>query len=84
MIWCEHCRDHYPEDHYEEGNHKVGREFGPTGEALYLAKVLHPAALEVVEAARVTRERLRHGIVVPEQTDTQALIDALDRFVALQ
>ena len=30
-VWCEHCRDHYPEDHYRGGRHRVGRDFGVTG-----------------------------------------------------
>jgi hypothetical protein len=31
MVWCEHCRDHFDEDHYEGGYHKVGTQWGPTG-----------------------------------------------------
>lgn len=37
-IWCEHCRDHFPVDHYEdatdgsqEWHHKAGAAFGPIG-----------------------------------------------------
>lgn len=38
-VWCEHCRDHYPEEHYDEdGNHFVGKEWGPTGEGLALRR----------------------------------------------
>jgi hypothetical protein len=34
--WCEHCRDHYDEDHYgdDSGPHRVGREYGRYGELL--------------------------------------------------
>lgn len=29
-VWCEHCRDHFPEEHYDEtGSHKLG--VGPYG-----------------------------------------------------
>lgn len=32
MIWCEHCRGHYPSDHYgADGQHMVGVEYGPMG-----------------------------------------------------
>ena len=32
MPWCEHCRDHYREEHYDDiGNHKAGEQYGPTG-----------------------------------------------------
>ncbi len=31
MKWCEHCRDHYHQDHYEDGYHKVGWKYGPEG-----------------------------------------------------
>jgi hypothetical protein len=41
-MWCEHCRDHYPEDHYEPfdvgGGHKVGAAWGPTGDQLAKAR----------------------------------------------
>lgn len=31
-IWCEHCRDHFPDDHYgQDFHHKVGKDYGPTG-----------------------------------------------------
>jgi hypothetical protein len=34
-IWCEHCRDHFPESHYDEnGAHAVGAECGPCGDLL--------------------------------------------------
>lgn len=30
--WCEHCQDHFPEDHYDANdNHKAGAKYGPTG-----------------------------------------------------
>lgn len=48
-IWCEHCRDHFAEDHYgDDGFHKVGFEYGPTG-----ADAVRLVQLEAVaEAAR--------------------------------
>lgn len=32
--WCESCQDHFDVPHYDGGDHKVGAEFGWTGEAL--------------------------------------------------
>jgi hypothetical protein len=39
--WCEHCRDHFDENHYPEpyGPHKVGPAYGPTGQALVFAQM---------------------------------------------
>lgn len=37
MKWCEHCRDHFAVDHYDdERNHKIGLEYGPTGAEMKL------------------------------------------------
>lgn len=37
--WCEHCRAHYPETHYDEaGNHRIGAEFGLFGALLGVAE----------------------------------------------
>ena len=51
MMWCECCRDHFPDDHfvldwispidgqiYENGDHGVGKEYGPYGELLWKAQ----------------------------------------------
>lgn len=35
-VWCEHCRAHFPTEHYADGKHQVGREFGPTGVELWI------------------------------------------------
>jgi len=36
MIWCEHCRDHFEEDHYPDGSHAAGLQFGPTGRTMVI------------------------------------------------
>lgn len=37
--WCEHCRDHFDEDHYDdEGDHRSGLEYGPLGEQILLER----------------------------------------------
>jgi hypothetical protein len=38
VTWCEHCRDHFPEDHYVDGRHKVGEQYGPAGRVLVEAQ----------------------------------------------
>lgn len=55
MPWCEHCRDHFAEDHYGGGygeGHKVGAQYGPTGAFL---------------AGRAAAERLRDGLAEAER-----------------
>lgn len=33
MMWCEHCRDHFVDDHYLDGDHLIGAHYGPVGRA---------------------------------------------------
>ena len=45
MTWCEHCRDHYPGDHYDRrGFHKVGKQHGQYGYLLKCEVVLREIA----------------------------------------
>lgn len=55
MIWCEHCRFHFPEDHYREdtGEHKAGTRYGIMGKGL--------AAIRVAEEA---------GLIIPEDMES--------------
>ena len=44
MTWCEHCRDHFQDDHYDErGQHMAGTAYGPAGlriaDSLLIAKI---------------------------------------------
>lgn len=69
MTWCEHCRDHYPTDHYgDDGCHKVGNEYGVWGEehaeldrlrtvVVYAADVLHGRGVR--DACPVCEEAIR-------------------------
>jgi len=44
MIWCEHCRDHYPIDHYPNGEHGIGPKFGVTGMELQAVDIVRSLA----------------------------------------
>lgn len=39
-MWCEHCRDHFDNDHYVDGQHGIGEGYGPTGYQLALNAVV--------------------------------------------
>jgi len=44
--WCEHCRDHFDEDHYDdEGRHLSGLEYGPTGVLMLLEECVASAEM---------------------------------------
>jgi len=47
-MWCEHCRDHYDEDHYGDDGHKVGAAYGPAGERLHALEML-PEMLAILK-----------------------------------
>ncbi len=40
--WCEHCRDHYPTEHYSEDGmeHLAGWEYGPVGRSMVAEQLL--------------------------------------------
>jgi hypothetical protein len=46
-IWCEHCRDHYPIDHYGPDGHLAGPEYGWLGQLL-AEHARFKAALETI------------------------------------
>jgi hypothetical protein len=48
-VWCEHCRAHVATNHYKDGRHRVGPEFGYTGADIALRCAL-PELIAVVEA----------------------------------
>lgn len=61
-VWCEHCRDHYPEDHYENDRHKVGVEYGPTGRDRKLRQIIETSdERSSDETVRLLREVLNTG-----------------------
>lgn len=43
-IWCEHCRDHFPTDHYADGKHQMGPEFGPVGVDMWILEAAEQVA----------------------------------------
>lgn len=64
MIWCEHCRDHFPEDHYDERGHKVGDAYGPVGAEmaeLRRLKAENAELLEQYDALFVAADTLCHN-----------------------
>lgn len=81
-VWCEHCRDHFPEYHYDdEGSHRVGYEWGPTG-----SKSQHIRDLEEqLEAQReLIEEAHRFALVLAElKVKTRPFAEAwLDKYRA--
>ena len=44
--WCEHCRGHYPTDHYggPDGYHLAGFEYGPVGAGLVAEQIVEALA----------------------------------------
>jgi hypothetical protein len=43
--WCEFCRDHYDDRHFDEGGrHRVGHQFGPYGSLLAAEVVVRALA----------------------------------------
>ena len=40
MIWCEHCKDHFSENHFLDGKCAVGIEYGPTGISMIAEQLL--------------------------------------------
>jgi hypothetical protein len=56
-IWCEHCRDHMAIDHYIDGNHSGGSQYGYAGADLAIRNAL-PQILAVVEALEQIQEPL--------------------------
>jgi len=76
MPWCEHCRSHYPEDHYDnEGDHKIGMQWGVFGGIAWKAqqydRIMNAAGQEY------------HVVVVEKRLDDRWVI-VLDEIVANQ
>lgn len=60
--WCEHCRAHYPTDHYdEEGMHRHGAEWGFFGYALACVDVVERLAAGDWRAARGVDKLVKDG-----------------------
>lgn len=58
MIWCEHCRDHYPTDHYPSGEHGIGPKFGVTGMRLQAVDIIKDLAESEAPADRFENDYL--------------------------
>ena len=37
-LWCDLCDDHFDLDHFENGEHREGSDFGPVGRELELKR----------------------------------------------
>lgn len=59
-IWCEHCRDHFDVDHYDEdGDHIVGPDAGPFGALLADAETKTVRnSLQAVFVDRIVRHKM--------------------------
>lgn len=75
-VWCEHCRDHFPESHYELGPegyevHKTGEQYGPTGAGRQAQALLAQAlANNPIDRKLVTEAyRLLAGLPAPEEDE---------------
>lgn len=46
-VWCEHCRDHFLESHYNNADeHMVGAQYGHVGETMEILRDVAQAGVE--------------------------------------
>lgn len=81
--WCEHCRDHYDGDHYDDhGRHKVGVQYGPTGVSLRRAEIARNivTAIEIKGSHPEYHDRVRRR----HRDEWKSLWRELDELVRLE